>query len=138
MTGLVLAALLLGVGCGDDGLSASRRSQLAARVDQARAAAGKRDADGVRRALAAFRATVRVARDRGDISAEDADRLLAGALQASRRARQEITPQPAPTPAATATVAPAPAPAAPAKPEKPKGHGNSKGGKGKGKGKGDD
>ncbi|MEO8690030.1 MAG: hypothetical protein ABI611_17670 [Solirubrobacteraceae bacterium] len=116
-----MAVLLAAAGCGGGGLSGTQRDQLAARVDQAREAAAARDADGVRRALVAFRASVRAARDRDEISSDDAGRLLTGALQASRRVRAEITPAPTPaTPAPAATVAPAP-PAHGKKPKKDKG-----------------
>src|SRR4051812_15375329 len=90
---LALAALLGAVaGCGDDGLSAARRERLGDRIADAREAAGSQDAAGARRALAAFRRDVRAGRQRGEITPEDADRLLRGALQASRRVRAEITP----------------------------------------------
>jgi hypothetical protein len=106
-------------------VTSAQREQLAARLADARDAAAARDGAGVRRALAALRVEVRAARDRGEISADDADRLLTTALQASRRARIEITPQPLPT---ATPEPPAPAP-------KPEGKGKAKGKKGK-KGRG--
>jgi hypothetical protein len=131
-----VAALVLAAGCGGDGVSGAERERLTARIDQARDAAKARDADGARAALTSFRASVRSARERGEISIDDAERLLTGALQASRRVRAEITP--APTPAPTATPAPAatvaPAPPAPAPGKKPKKHEGK--GKPKGHGKG--
>ena len=136
---IALAALVVAAGCGGDGgVSSAQRERLSARVDDARKAAKGRDADGVRRVLISFRTSVRAARERGEISEADADRLLDGALQASRRVRAEITPAPTPAPTpvptATATVAPA-APPAPAPGKKPKdkqpkgqGKGHEKGG----------
>ena len=118
-----MAVLVLVAGCGgDDGLSGAHREQLAARLGQARKAAEARDADGARGALVAFRTSVRAARERGEISNDDADRLLTGALQASRRVSAEITPEPTPAPTSTPTPAAtvAPAPAAPAPGKKPK------------------
>jgi hypothetical protein len=112
-TGLLLALLLVPAGCGDDGLKPASRDRLGERVADAREALGSDDAAGVRRALIAFRRDVRAARERGEITAEDADRLLRGALQASRRVRVEITPEP------TATVAPAPTAVAPSAPSPP-------------------
>jgi hypothetical protein len=109
-TGLLLALLLVPAGCGDDGLKPASRDRLGERIADAREALGSDDAAGVRRALIAFRRDVRAARERGEITAERADRLLRGALQASRRVRAEITPEP------TATVAPAPTAVAPAAP----------------------
>ena len=132
--GLAGVALLLVAGCGEDaGVTTAQRERLAARVADARKAADARDGDGVRRALASLRASVRAARDRGEISSDNADRLLITALQASRRARAEITPEPTPaaTPAPTATPAPAP----PAPRAKAKGKGE---GKGEGEGEGGD
>jgi hypothetical protein len=126
-----MAMLVLAAGCGgEDGLSGAQREQLAARIGQARKAAEARDAGGARGALASFRAGVRTARDRGEISSDDAERLLTGALQASRRVSAEITPEPTPAPTPTPTPAGtvAPAPAAPAPGKKPK--------KNKGKAKG--
>jgi hypothetical protein len=129
VTALVAVAVAV-AGCGGGTkVSSAQRDRLTARVDQARAAAEAHDGDGVRRALASFRASVRAGRARGEISQDDADRLLAGALQASRRVRAEITPQPAPaaTPSPTATVAPAaPAPQPPGKQPKGKGKGHDK------------
>jgi len=137
--GLTLVVVLLVAGCGDSGrVSAADRERLAAHVADARKAAKARNGDGVRHALASFRASVRAARDRGEISPDNADRLLTAALQASRRVRAEMTP--APTPAATPapTTAATPAPAAPAPPGKAKKKANGKG-KAKGQGKkGDD
>ena len=118
-----MAVLVLAAGCGgDNGLSGAQREQLAARINQARKAAEARDADGARGALVVFRTSVRAARDRGEISSDDADRLLTGALQASRRVSAEITPEPtpAPTPTPTPAATVAPAPAAPAPGKKPK------------------
>ena len=108
-------------GCGGASVTSAQREQLAARLAGARDAAAARDGAGVRRALAALRVEVRAARDRGEISADDADRLLTTALQASRRARIEITPQPLPT---ATPEPPAPAP-------KPEGKAKAKGKKGK-------
>ena len=134
---IVLAALVVAAGCGGDGgVSSAQRERLSARLDDARQAAERRDADGARRALISFRTSVRAARGRGEISGADADRLLDGALQASRRVRAEITPAPTPAPTpvptATATVAPAapPAPAPGKKKPKGKGKGHDKGGEG--------
>ena len=131
-----VAALVLVAGCGgDDGLSGAGREGLTERINQARKAAAAHDADEARGALVSFRANVRAARDRGEISSDDAERLLTGALQASRRVTAEITPEPTPaataTPTPAATVAPTPAPVAPA-PGKPK---KEKKGKAKGHGK---
>jgi hypothetical protein len=135
-----VAALVLAAGCGgDDGLSAAQRERLLARIDQVRDAAKARDAGAARAALVSFRASVRAARERGEISSADAERLLTGALQASRRVRAEITPEPTPVPTPAATPAPAPAPAVPVTPKpgkKPKDQGKAKGHE-KG-GKGDD
>ena len=136
-TAIGISALVLAAGCGgDDGLSGAHREQLSARLAEARQAAGARDADGARGALASFRADLRAARDRGEISSDDAERLLTGALQAGRRVSAEITPEPTPAPTPTPTPTPAPAatvppgPAAPAPGKKPtkdkgkaKGHG---------------
>ena len=130
-----LAALAVTAGCGGDGVSAATRERLGDRLDDARGAARARDGAGVRRALASFRTSVRSARERGEISDEDAGRLLTAALAASRRARAEITPAPTPTPTAAPTAfapsAPEPPPAA------AKGKGKGKG-RGKGHGKGGD
>ena len=137
-TAIGLAVLVLTAGCGgDDGLSGAHREQLSARLAEVRKAAGARDAGGARGALASFRADVRAARDRGEISSADAERLLTGALQASRRVSAEITlePTPAPTPTPTPAATVAPTPAAPAPGKKPKqdkgkAKGREKGGKG--------
>jgi hypothetical protein len=130
-----LAALMLATGCGgDDGLSGAQRQRLAAGIDQARKAADARDADGARRALVSFRASVRAARKRGEISLDDAERLLTGALQASRRVSAELTPEPTPLPTATATAVPAPAAPAPKPAKKPKEKGKAKGHEKGGKG----
>lgn len=138
VSGLVVVVVLVVAGCGDrGGVTAAHRERLASLVTDARKAAQARDGDGVRRALASLRASVRAARDRGEISPDDADRVLTAALQASRRARAEFSP--APTPAATPapTAAATPAPAAPAPPGKAKGKDNGEG-KGEGKGEKDD
>jgi hypothetical protein len=132
---IALATLVVAAGCGGgEGLSDTHRERLAARVQQARTAAEGRDAGGALRALTSFRANVRAAARRGELSKQDADRLLAGALQAQRRVRAEITPEPTPAPAPlpTATATAAPAPPAPARGKKPKdkGKGHDKGGKG--------
>ena len=122
-TAIGIVVLVLAAGCGgDDGLSGAQREQLAARIDQARKAAEARDAGGARGALASFRADVRAARDRGEISSDDAERLLTAALRASRRVSAEITPRPTPAPTSTPTPAAtvAPAPAAPEPGKKPK------------------
>jgi hypothetical protein len=113
VTAFGLALLLAASGCGDDGLRPASRDRLGERIADAREALGSDDAAGVRRALIAFRRDVRAARERGEITAEDADRLLRGALQASRRVRVEITPDPTPT------VAPAPTAVAPSAPTPP-------------------
>ena len=129
--GLALLVVLLVAGCGDSArVTAADRERLAAHVADARTAAEARDGDGVRRSLASFRAGVRAARDRGEISPDNANRLLTAALQAGRRVRAEITPAPTPaaTPAPTTTATPAPA--APAPPGKAKGKGKGKGKKG--------
>ncbi len=103
VTRLLLAAVLLTAGCGSDGsLSAGQRDRLEARIAAAREAAGARDAAAVRRELTRFRADVRRAREAGDVSEQDAGRLLALALTAQRRAGAEITPAPTPAPTATA------------------------------------
>jgi hypothetical protein len=136
-----LAILVLATGCGDDGLSAARRDRLHERIADAREAAGSDDAAGARRALIAFRRDVRAGRSRGEITRADADRLLRGALQASRRVTAEITPEPTPSPSATAapTATPAPTAFAPSAPTPPVAPGEAKGkGKGHGKGKGKD
>ena len=139
--GLALVVVLFVAGCGDSGrVTATDRERLAAHVADARKAAEARDGDGVRRALASFRASVRAARDRGEISPENANRLLTAALQASRGVRAEMTPAPAPAATPAPTTAATPAPAAPAPPGKAKRKANGKGkdkAKGKGK-KGDD
>ena len=123
MAALVAVAI---AGCGDEGLSSAQRDHLAGRIAAAKRAAGAGDADGVRAALVRFRSDVRELRDAGALSDDDAARLLAGALAASRRARSELAPAPAPT----ATVTPPPtATAAPAKPGKGKGKGHEKHGK---------
>jgi len=122
-----LALLVLAAGCGDEELSGARRDRLSERIADAREAAGSQDAAGARRALAAFRRDVRAARDQGEISREDADRLLRGALRASRRVRAEITPEPTPAPTAFAPSAQAPPERKDEEKEK---------GKGKGKGRG--
>jgi hypothetical protein len=130
-----MAVLVLAAGCGaNDGLSGAGRERLTARIDQARDAAKAHDAGAARAALVSFRASVRAARERGEISTDDAERLLTGALQASRRVTAEITPAPtpAPTPSATPAATVAPAPAAPAPGKKPK---KDKPDKGKGHGK---
>lgn len=107
----VVVALFV-AGCGGGSVTSAQREQLAARLADARSAAAARDGAAVRRALGALRVDVRAARDRGEISPDDADRLLATALQASRRARIELTPQPRPiaTPAPVAPAPPAPGP----------------------------
>jgi hypothetical protein len=138
---LGLAALALVAGCGGGSLSSAQRSRLEGELANARKAAAAHNPAGVAHALAVFRASVRSARADGAISREDAGRLIAQALTASRRAGAEITPTPTPaatpvaTPAATiAPAAPAPQPAQPpgkakkdkpGKPGKPgKGHGH--------------
>lgn len=135
--GLALVVVLFVAGCGDSGrVTATGRERLAAHVADARKAAEARDGDGVRRALASFRARVRAARDRGEISPDNASRLLTAALQASRRVRAEMTPVPTPAATPAPTAAATPAPAAPAPPGKANGKGK---GKAKEKGeKGDD
>ena len=132
-----LAVLVVAAGCGGDGLSAASRERLHERIADAREAAGSQDAAGVRRALVAFRRDVRAARDRGEISSDNADRLLITALQASRRARAEITAEPTPAATRAPTATPAPAPPAPRAKAKGKGAGKGKG-EGKGNGEGGD
>jgi hypothetical protein len=130
---IAVTALVAVAGCGGGTkVSSAQRDRLTARVAQARTAAEAHDGEGVRRALGSFRASVRAGRARGEISQDDADRLLTAALQASRRVRAEITPQP--TPAATPTPTATAAPAAPA----PQPVGKQKGKPPKGKGKGPD
>jgi hypothetical protein len=122
-----LAALVVAAGCGDGSLSSAQRARLEGGIADARKAAAAHDADGVRQALASFRASVRSARDAGAVSQDDADRLIAQALTASRRVRAEITPVPTPAPTATPapTLAPAKKPPGKAKKDKPgKGHGH--------------
>lgn len=132
---LAVVVVLFVAGCGDDGgVTAAHRERLAARVADARKAAEARDGDGVHRALASLRASVRAARERGEISSDDADRLLTTALQARRRARAEITPEPTPAATPAPTAAATPAPAAPAPPGKAKGKDKAKGNDKKGDG----
>jgi hypothetical protein len=114
---LVAAAL---AGCGGGELSGAQREHLEGRIAAAKRAAAARDGDGVRAALVRFRSDVRELRDAGALSDEDADRLLTGALAASRRARAELAP---PAPTATAT----PAPTATAAPPKARPPGKAKG-----------
>jgi hypothetical protein len=119
-----LATLVVAAGCGGGSLSSAQRERLEGRIADARKAAGARDADGVRRALASFRASVRSARDDGAVSKPEADRLIVQALTASRRVRAEITPAPTAVPTATPvpTLAPAPGPPGKAKKDKPGKH----------------
>ena len=135
VTGLLIATALPAAGCGGDGLSSAQRDRLEGRIAAAREAAGARDAAAVRGELTRFRADVRRARAAGEVSEQDADRLLALALTAQRRVRAEITPAPTPAPAATAapTAVPAPATPGPKPGKRPKGKA-----KGKGGGKSDD
>jgi hypothetical protein len=129
-----LTALVVVAGCGGGAnVSTAQRARLEARVGQARTAAEAHDADGVRDALASLRASVRAGRDRGEISKDDADRLLTAALQASRRVRAEITPQPTPVATPVPTTPATPAPLTGKKPgrgkdeHKGKGHGHHEG-----------
>jgi len=128
----VLVLLALAGGCGGgSSISGDERRALAERAADAREASGARDPDGVARAMSLLRRDVRALRADDKLSEDDAARLYAGALQASRRARVELTPEPAPaaTPAPTATPTEEPDDAAPATPP-----GKAKG-KGKGRGK---
>jgi hypothetical protein len=126
-----LAVLAVAAGCGGGSLSSAQRARLEGGIADARRAAAAHDADGVRQALASFRASVRSARDAGAVSQDDADQLIARALAASRRVRAEITPVPTPAQTAAPTVTPAPTlapakkPPGKAKKDKPgKGHGH--------------
>jgi hypothetical protein len=137
-----VTVLVVAAGCGGGAnVSSAQRARLEARIGQARTAAEAHDADGARRALTSLRASVRAARDRGEISKDDADRLLTAALQASRRVRAEITPQPTPVATPVPTVPATPATPAPLPGKKPgrsrdehkgKGHGHHEGDQGGG------
>jgi hypothetical protein len=142
VTALGLTLVIAAPGCGDEGLDPERRERMGDRIADAREAAGSEDAAGARRALVAFRREVREALAKGEISREDADRLLDGALQASRRVRAEITPEPTSTPSAVVAPSATPtavAPSAPEPPPEPSADGNDEEkGKGKTQGKGQD
>jgi len=133
---LSLALLIAASGCGDDGLSPERRERMNDRIADAREAAGSDDAAGARRALVAFRREVRAALAKGEIGREDADRLLDGAVQATRRVRAEVTPEPTATPAAVVAPTATPTAVAPSAPEPPPEPKDAEKGKGNGKAKG--
>jgi len=136
VTALGLTLVIAAPGCGDEGLDPERRERMGDRIADAREAAGSDDAAGARRALVAFRREVREALAKGEISQEHADRLLDGAVQATRRVRAEITPEPTATPAAVVAPTATPTAVAPSAPEPPPEPNDAEKGKGNGKAKG--
>ena len=128
----VLVLLALAGGCGGgSAISGDERRALAEQIADAREAAGARDPDGVARAMSLLRRDLRELREDGKLTEDDAARLRATSIQASRRARVELTPEPEPTatPAPAETVAPeavAPEAVAPAAPAAPPGKAKGK------------
>ena len=124
----VLMLLALASGCGGgSSISGDERRVLTERIADAREASGARDPDGVARAMSLLRRDLRALRKDDKLTKDDAARLYASSIQASRRARVELTPEPEPTPAPTVAPETA-APAAPAAPQgKAKGNGKEKG-----------
>jgi hypothetical protein len=135
----VVGALAV-TGCGSDpspqGLAPGQAQALQQRLEEARAAAARRDAAGTGTALRAFRRDLTLLARQGALSPAQAERLRAGARQAEARAAVELAPPPSPPP--VPDVRATSPPAAGADPAQP-GRGHDKGkGKGEGKGEGDD
>ena len=129
---LLLLALVTGCGSGSS-ISGDERRVLTERIADAREASGARDPDGVARAMSLLRRDLRALRKDDKLTKDDAARLYASSIQASRRAKVELTPEPEPTPAPTPAPTVAPDTVAPAAPAAPQGKAKGNGGKAKGK-----
>ncbi len=127
-----LALALAGCGAGPQ-LTGDERAALSSRLTDAREAAGANDPDGVANAMTRLRSSVRRLQAQGKISADDAVRLRAEAIQTARRARVELTPTPAAgtqAPTVTPTPPPTAVPVTPAPQGKAKGNKGDHGKKG--------
>jgi hypothetical protein len=113
-------------GCGgtnDGGLSATTRAQLASLVEQVRSAAGSRDRQGAKAALAELQRAVASYKSQGDISSARAAEILTAAAQV--QTNLALVPVPTTTTTTTTTAPPD---------HKKGGDGKGKGDKGDGKG----